>query len=196
MVQVENLDIRTITMNVPLASGGRNQVTVGGVPAWDALEVSVLAGIRAPKSPAMPFDGDGRIVAIQRDRCRQLTALRRSSRRTPQSRIPRVEVPRVGREGLHRSEEIRGPFDLLSEPVRDAILEKAGNFLVAIGVLTMQRDCRHNHSGMRDLDLHVQCSKLLSKVPFEGEVLFAHRHFSLGLQGKPVCGRRRCPEFE
>ena len=35
----------------PLASRGRNQLKVRGVPAWDALEAYVQSGIRAPISP-------------------------------------------------------------------------------------------------------------------------------------------------
>ena len=35
----------------PLASGGRNQLKVRGVPAWDAIEAYVQTGIRAPISP-------------------------------------------------------------------------------------------------------------------------------------------------
>jgi YVTN family beta-propeller protein len=42
----------------PQASGGRNQLTVRGVPAWDALEAFVQSGIRAPKAPGAPFDPD------------------------------------------------------------------------------------------------------------------------------------------
>jgi YVTN family beta-propeller protein len=40
----------------PLASGGRNQLKVRGVPAWDALKAFVQFGIRAPKSPASATD--------------------------------------------------------------------------------------------------------------------------------------------
>jgi YVTN family beta-propeller protein len=42
----------------PQASGGRNQLTVRGVPAWDALEAFVQSGIRAPKAPPSAFDPD------------------------------------------------------------------------------------------------------------------------------------------
>jgi YVTN family beta-propeller protein len=35
----------------PLANGGRTQLTVNGVPAWDALKAFVQFGIRAPISP-------------------------------------------------------------------------------------------------------------------------------------------------
>jgi YVTN family beta-propeller protein len=41
---------------LPLASGGRNQVQVRGVNAWDALESFVQFGIRAPISPVSKFD--------------------------------------------------------------------------------------------------------------------------------------------
>jgi hypothetical protein len=36
---------------VPLASGGRNQLKVRGVPGWDALKAFIQFGIRAPISP-------------------------------------------------------------------------------------------------------------------------------------------------
>jgi YVTN family beta-propeller protein len=42
----------------PQASGGRNQLTVRGVPAWDALEAFVQSGIRAPKAPGPSNDPD------------------------------------------------------------------------------------------------------------------------------------------
>ena len=42
----------------PQASGGRNQLTVRGVPAWDALKAFVQSGIRAPKAPGPAFDPD------------------------------------------------------------------------------------------------------------------------------------------
>jgi cytochrome c peroxidase len=42
----------------PQASGGRNQLTARGVPAWDAIKTFVQFGIRAPKSPQAPFDPD------------------------------------------------------------------------------------------------------------------------------------------
>ena len=35
----------------PLASGGRNQLKMRGVPAWDAIEAYIQTGIRAPISP-------------------------------------------------------------------------------------------------------------------------------------------------
>jgi YVTN family beta-propeller protein len=42
----------------PVASGGRNQLSVEDVPAWDALRSFVQFGIRAPISPASDFDPD------------------------------------------------------------------------------------------------------------------------------------------
>lgn len=38
----------------PLASGGRRQLTVNGVPAWDAIKAFIQFGIRAPLSPVSP----------------------------------------------------------------------------------------------------------------------------------------------
>jgi len=43
---------------VPLANGGRTQLTVGGVPAWDALKAFVQFGIRPPISPVSKTDPD------------------------------------------------------------------------------------------------------------------------------------------
>ena len=43
---------------LPLASGGRNQVKVRGVNAWDALESFVQFGIRPPISPVSKTDPD------------------------------------------------------------------------------------------------------------------------------------------
>jgi YVTN family beta-propeller protein len=42
----------------PQASGGRNQLAVRGVPAWDAIKTFVQFGIRAPKSPQSPTEPD------------------------------------------------------------------------------------------------------------------------------------------
>ena len=42
----------------PLANGGRNQLKVRGVPAWDALKAFVQFGIRAPLSPVPSHDPD------------------------------------------------------------------------------------------------------------------------------------------
>jgi uncharacterized protein (TIGR03437 family) len=42
----------------PLASGGRNQLKVRGVPAWDAIKAFVQEGIRAPISPVSKTDPD------------------------------------------------------------------------------------------------------------------------------------------
>lgn len=42
----------------PLANGGRNQLKVRGVPAWDALKAFVQFGIRAPISPVPSHDPD------------------------------------------------------------------------------------------------------------------------------------------
>ena len=43
---------------LPLASGGRRQLTVEGVPAWDALAAYVRFGIRAPISPRSETEPD------------------------------------------------------------------------------------------------------------------------------------------
>src|SRR5262249_8654764 len=40
----------------PLASGGRNQLKVRGIPAWDAMKAFVQFGIRAPLSPVSSDD--------------------------------------------------------------------------------------------------------------------------------------------
>ncbi len=40
------------------ASGGRQQLKVRGVPAWDALKAFMVSGIRAPRSPASKNDPD------------------------------------------------------------------------------------------------------------------------------------------
>jgi len=40
-----------VTNFTPLASGGRNQLKLRGVPAWDAIDAYVKSGIRAPISP-------------------------------------------------------------------------------------------------------------------------------------------------
>ena len=48
----------TVTALTPLANGGRNQLEVGGVPAWDALRAFVQFGIRPPLSPASKTDPD------------------------------------------------------------------------------------------------------------------------------------------
>jgi YVTN family beta-propeller protein len=42
----------------PLANGGRNQVTVNGVPAWDAIKAFVQFGIRPPISPVSKTEPD------------------------------------------------------------------------------------------------------------------------------------------
>lgn len=53
----------------PLASGGRNQLKVRGIPAWDAIEAYIQAGIRSPISPlrgsADPDIATGRQLFIQ-----------------------------------------------------------------------------------------------------------------------------------
>jgi hypothetical protein len=46
---------------LPLASGGRNQLEVGAVPAWDALKAFVQFGIRAPISPVS--DSETEVIA-------------------------------------------------------------------------------------------------------------------------------------
>src|SRR2546426_4510943 len=43
---------------LPLANGGRNQLKVRGVPAWDAIKAFVQFGIRAPLSPLPSHDTD------------------------------------------------------------------------------------------------------------------------------------------
>jgi YVTN family beta-propeller protein len=45
-----------VTPLAPLANGGRNQLKVRGVPAWDALGAYVKFGIRAPLSPVSKTD--------------------------------------------------------------------------------------------------------------------------------------------
>lgn len=42
----------------PLASGGRIQLKVRGIPAWDALKAFVQSGIRSPISPVLKSDPD------------------------------------------------------------------------------------------------------------------------------------------
>jgi YVTN family beta-propeller protein len=52
IVQADGITQETQVANLtPLANGGRNQLKVRGVPAWDAIEAFVQFGIRAPKSP-------------------------------------------------------------------------------------------------------------------------------------------------
>lgn len=46
----------TVTNLVPLASGHRNQLTVHGVNAWDAIKAFIQYGIRPPISPAKNAD--------------------------------------------------------------------------------------------------------------------------------------------
>lgn len=58
---------------LPLANGGRNQVAVRGVGAWDALRTYVQLGIRAPISPVPDTDPDviaGRALFISAN-CQQ-----------------------------------------------------------------------------------------------------------------------------
>jgi hypothetical protein len=45
-----------VTNLTPLANGGRMQLTVNGVPAWDALKAYIQFGIRAPISPVSKTD--------------------------------------------------------------------------------------------------------------------------------------------
>lgn len=47
-----------VTNFLPLASGGRNQVKVRGVNAWDAIKAYVQFGIRPPLSPVIKTDPD------------------------------------------------------------------------------------------------------------------------------------------
>ncbi len=47
-----------VTNFLPLASGGRNQLKVRGVNAWDAIKAFVQFGIRPPISPASKTDPD------------------------------------------------------------------------------------------------------------------------------------------
>ncbi len=57
----------------PTANGGRNQLKVRGVGAWDALRAYVRTGIRAPISPVSPTDPDvvaGRALFISAN-CQQ-----------------------------------------------------------------------------------------------------------------------------
>jgi len=47
-----------VTNLTPLANGGRNQLSVNGVPAWDAIKMFVQFGIRPPISPVSKTDPD------------------------------------------------------------------------------------------------------------------------------------------
>jgi YVTN family beta-propeller protein len=47
-----------VTNLTPLANGGRTQLTVNAVPAWDALKAFVQFGIRAPISPVSKTEPD------------------------------------------------------------------------------------------------------------------------------------------
>jgi mono/diheme cytochrome c family protein len=47
-----------VTNLTPLANGGREQLTVNGVPAWDAIKAFVQFGIRAPISPVSKTEPD------------------------------------------------------------------------------------------------------------------------------------------
>jgi YVTN family beta-propeller protein len=47
-----------VTNLTPLANGGREQLTVSGVPAWDAIKAYVQFGIRAPISPVSKTEPD------------------------------------------------------------------------------------------------------------------------------------------
>jgi DNA-binding beta-propeller fold protein YncE len=59
IVQADGTTPDTSVFNLtPQASGGRNQLTVRGVPAWDALKAFVQSGIRAPKAAVTAFDPD------------------------------------------------------------------------------------------------------------------------------------------
>ena len=47
-----------VTNFTPLANGGRNQLKVNGVPAWDAIKAYVQFGIRPPISPVSKTEPD------------------------------------------------------------------------------------------------------------------------------------------
>jgi hypothetical protein len=47
-----------VTNLTPLANGGRNQLMVNGVPAWDAIKAFVQFGIRPPISPVTKTEPD------------------------------------------------------------------------------------------------------------------------------------------
>ena len=47
-----------VTNLTPLANGGRNQLMVNGVPAWDAIKAYVQFGIRPPISPVSKTEPD------------------------------------------------------------------------------------------------------------------------------------------
>jgi YVTN family beta-propeller protein len=47
-----------VTNLTPLANGGRRQLTVNGVPAWDAIKAYVQFGIRGPMSPVSKVEPD------------------------------------------------------------------------------------------------------------------------------------------
>jgi YVTN family beta-propeller protein len=57
IVQADGITQEPAVQNLaPNASGGRNQLKVRGVPAWDALKTYMQFGIRAPKSPESAAD--------------------------------------------------------------------------------------------------------------------------------------------
>jgi YVTN family beta-propeller protein len=57
IVQADGVTPETqVTALTPLPNGGRNQLKVRGVPAWDALSAYVKFGIRAPLSPVSKSD--------------------------------------------------------------------------------------------------------------------------------------------
>jgi len=57
IVQADGITQDTTVVNlVPLASAHRNQLTVHGVPAWDAIKAYIQYGIRPPISPAIKSD--------------------------------------------------------------------------------------------------------------------------------------------
>jgi YVTN family beta-propeller protein len=59
IVQADGVTQDTAVTNLtPLANGGRHQLTVNGVPAWDALKAFVQFGIRPPISPVSKTDPD------------------------------------------------------------------------------------------------------------------------------------------
>ena len=68
LVQADGVTQDTALGAFTPASGGRNQLKVRGVPAWDAIKAYIVSGIRAPISPASKNDTDvvaGRALFIE-----------------------------------------------------------------------------------------------------------------------------------
>lgn len=69
IVQADGITQEAAVQNLtPLASAGRNQLKVRGMPAWDAIKAYIQTGIRPPISPLSKTDPDvvaGRQLFIQ-----------------------------------------------------------------------------------------------------------------------------------